>query len=76
MKQSKVITDIDPGKRAAIEAAGGYRELARALGLSHTSVIRWDMIPINYLFQVEEITGIPRERLRPDIFQMPRPKKK
>lgn len=67
---------MDPGKRAAVEAAGGIRELARRIGLSHTSVIRWDMIPVEHLFRVEEVTRVAREKLRPDIFRMPRPRKK
>jgi DNA-binding transcriptional regulator YdaS (Cro superfamily) len=67
---------MDPGKRAAVEAVGGIRELARRIGLSHTSVIRWDTIPVEHLFLIEEVTNISREILRPDIFRMPRPHKK
>lgn len=64
----------DPGVRAAIEAMNGIRPLARAIGISHVSVIRWKAVPIKYLFRIEDMTGVPRETLRPDLFRMPRPK--
>ena len=76
MRRKIMNTEMDPGKRAAVEAVGGIRELARRIGLSHTSVIRWDTIPVEHLFLIEEVTHIPREVLRPDIFRMPRPRKK
>jgi DNA-binding transcriptional regulator YdaS (Cro superfamily) len=69
-------SERSPGLRAAIEAVGGVRALARAVGISHVSVIRWYVIPIDRLFVVEEITGVSREKLRPDIFNRPRPKNK
>jgi hypothetical protein len=67
---------MDPGIKAAVEAVGSIRALARAIGISHVSILKWNTIPIAHLFQIEELTQIPRERLRPDIFLMPRPKRK
>jgi hypothetical protein len=46
--------------------------LARALDLSHVSVLRWTSVPIRYLLQIEEITGVPREKLRPELYRKPR----
>jgi DNA-binding transcriptional regulator YdaS (Cro superfamily) len=63
------IERMDPGVREAVIAAGGIRPLARALGILHTTIIRWRFIPIERLLQVEKVTGVPRERLRPDIFR-------
>jgi DNA-binding transcriptional regulator YdaS (Cro superfamily) len=65
----------DPVKRA-IDAAGGLRPLARKLGIGHTAVFQWRKIPLHHLFRVEEITGLSREELRPDIFQQARPVRK
>ncbi len=73
MTMATLDLEMDPGKRAAVQAAGGIRELARRIGLSHSSVVRWDMIPIEHLFRVEEVTRVDRRVLRPDIFNMPRP---
>lgn len=50
------------------------RELSRHLGISEQAVGQWRRVPIHQVFQVERITGIPRERLRPDIYDAPRPR--
>lgn len=46
--------------------------LAEMLGVSKVTVFRWEtgafLIPVSKLNKVSEITGIPREQLRPDIF--------
>jgi DNA-binding transcriptional regulator YdaS (Cro superfamily) len=56
--------------KRAVKAAGGVRPLARKLGLSHTTVLEWDKIPTQRLLMVEEITGIPRAELRPDLAKL------
>jgi len=45
-------------------------ELADALKLSKAAVYRWrhGEIPVKRLVAVSEVTGFPRERLRPDIY--------
>jgi len=55
--------------RRVIDAAGGPSALSRQLNISHTSVYRWTQIPDTHLVKIEEITGIPREELRPDLFE-------
>jgi DNA-binding transcriptional regulator YdaS (Cro superfamily) len=56
----------------AIRARGGYAEVARLLGVSRQSVYKWvyRRVPADRLGEVEWVTGIPRERLRPDIFDI------
>lgn len=61
----------DPGLRKAIAAAGGIRPLARALGLDHTAVLRWTRVPYEHIIRIEEITGVPREVLRPELYRKP-----
>ncbi len=36
-----------------------------------TTVLRWerDGVPLERVVEVEEVTGIPREQLRPDMFR-------
>ena len=53
----------------AIEAAGSQLALARGLGISHQAVAQWERVPAERVAEVERITGIPREQLRPDIFR-------
>ena len=46
-------------------------ELARQLNISRGSVYKWkwaDKIPAERVVQVEAITGIKREVLRPDLY--------
>ena len=63
------------GVRRAVEAAGGLRVLARHLGIAHSAIINWDKVPVRHLFVIEEFTGVDREKLRPDIFEHPRPRR-
>ncbi len=58
----------DQGLDRAIEAAGGMRALARALGISQPAVSSWKRIPADRVVAVEAATGIPRADLRPDLY--------
>ena len=60
---------MDEGLREAIKKAGGLRALARALGISQTSLAEWRRVPAERLVQVEAITGIDRSVLRPDLYR-------
>jgi DNA-binding transcriptional regulator YdaS (Cro superfamily) len=51
-----------------LTAAGGVMALAKKLEISGAAVSKWRSIPIERVVKLEEITSIPRERLRPDIF--------
>ena len=59
----------DPGLSAAIQAVGGVSELARRVGISQPSVSNWDKIPAERVLAVEAATGVPRMRLRPDLYR-------
>jgi TorA maturation chaperone TorD len=59
----------DEGLAQAIGAAGGVGALARALGISQPSVSNWSRVPAERVLAVEATTGVPRERLRPDLYQ-------
>jgi len=59
----------DPGLSAAIQAVGGVSELARRVGISQPSVSNWDKVPAERVVAVEAATGVPRMRLRPDLYR-------
>jgi TorA maturation chaperone TorD len=58
----------ETGLREAIRAAGGVRALAQKIGISQPSVSNWTRVPADRLRAVEEVTGVHRAVLRPDLF--------
>lgn len=63
----KVKKKYDPGLAAAFEHVS-RRALGRHLGLSGAAIAKWDKVPDKYLFEVEDFTKVPREKLRPDLY--------
>ena len=59
----------DHGLTETVRAAGGVAKLARRLGISQPSVSNWSRIPAERVVEVEVVTGIEREVLRPDLYQ-------
>jgi DNA-binding transcriptional regulator YdaS (Cro superfamily) len=73
---SKELEELDrkaaKGLSDAIEAAGGLNKLARRLRISRQAVLAWKdrcRIPAERLIEIESITGVPRERLRPELYR-------
>lgn len=48
---------------------GLLAKVSRGLGLTRAAIVKWDKVPAERVVQIEEITGIPREQLRPDLFR-------
>lgn len=61
----------DEGLQEAIRAAGGISELARRVGVSQPSVSNWRRVPAERVLAVEAATGVPRTKLRPDLYGEP-----
>ena len=63
----------------AISSAGGQSELARKLTASSGSFVKqqqvWNWLnrekrpPAKQAVFIEKVTGVPKEKLRPDVFQ-------
>ena len=52
--------------------AGGYGllgPLARLLGITHNSIMQWRRVPAARIIQIEAITGVPRDVLRPEFYE-------
>lgn len=43
-------------------------ELAKKLRVSRAAVYAWTEVPLRRIADVERVSGIPREDLRPDVF--------
>jgi DNA-binding transcriptional regulator YdaS (Cro superfamily) len=59
----------EQGLLLAIEAAGSMNRLAQLLGVGQPSVQEWTRVPAHRIIQVEAVTGVPREKLRPDLYR-------
>jgi DNA-binding transcriptional regulator YdaS (Cro superfamily) len=44
------------------------RQLAIRLRISAQAVSQWRRVPVSRVLEVEKITGVPREELRPDVY--------
>jgi TorA maturation chaperone TorD len=58
----------DPGLEQAIRAVGGVGALARMIGISQPSVSNWSRVPADRVLTVENISGVDRAVLRPDLY--------
>jgi DNA-binding transcriptional regulator YdaS (Cro superfamily) len=55
--------------REAAGKVGGVPKLARKLGVSRQAIYQWTEVPVDRAADLERVTGIPRSRLRPDVFK-------
>lgn len=56
----------------AFEQGGGIPAIARAMKLTEEGVRLWRVrgkVPDKHLIKFEQLTGVPREKLRPDLFR-------
>ena len=59
------------GLTKAIKAAGGLSALARGLGITAQSIVKWRRVPRKRILQIERLTLVPREQLAPDLYRTP-----
>lgn len=50
---------------------GLQSKIARACGILPSAVCQWRVVPAERVVDVERVSGIPRELLRPDLFRPP-----
>jgi TorA maturation chaperone TorD len=61
----------DTALQSVIDKAGGIAALARALGIAQPSVSGWSRVPADRVLAIEQLTGLRREILRPDLYAEP-----
>lgn len=57
--------------KQAVDKVGGQRALAKLLGVSQQAVGDWiarDRVPAARVLQIEQVSGISRTALRPDLY--------
>ena len=52
----------------AVTKVGTVSELARQLGIRHPALYKWRQVPAERVLKLEQITGISRHDIRPDIY--------
>lgn len=62
---------VDMTIKEIAKEVGGVVALSLRLGLSRGAVSQWERVPLDRVNDVARITGIPRERIRPDVFGLP-----
>mgnify|MGYP000843959381 CR=1 FL=1 len=62
---------IDPVMTRILDCTKSQTELARLVGKSQSTVQYWfssGRVPPEHVLDVERVTGIPRQEIRPDIY--------
>ncbi len=62
---------MDKGLQLAIKTAGTRNALANVLGVSRQAVHVWTHVPIYHVLAIEQKLGLPRWKLRPDLWEKP-----
>lgn len=44
-------------------------KVASGLGITRGAVAQWNVVPSELVVRIEQITGLPREALRPDLYE-------
>lgn len=52
----------------AVKAAGGSRAVGKALNLTRQAVEDWPRVPAKHVLRLEQLSGVSRYELRPDIY--------
>lgn len=43
-------------------------DLGRRIGITPQAIVQWKKFPAERLVEIEQATGVPRDALRPDLF--------
>jgi DNA-binding transcriptional regulator YdaS (Cro superfamily) len=60
---------MDAGLKKAIAAAGNKNRLAKLLKIQRQAITKWKRVPLARVLEVEKVTGVPREQLRPEFYR-------
>ena len=51
-----------------VNGRGAQSEIARACNVTPQAVYQWKDVPVHHVLTVEKVTGIPRHKLRPELY--------
>jgi DNA-binding transcriptional regulator YdaS (Cro superfamily) len=58
---------MDAFKAYLKDNRGEQTRIAKELGIWDSAITHWDRVPAERLFAISRLTGIPIEKLRPDL---------
>jgi len=59
----------NPQLEMLLAKVGNASRLATLIGVNKQAIYKWQRIPADRLIDIEKATGIPREKLRPDLYR-------
>jgi DNA-binding transcriptional regulator YdaS (Cro superfamily) len=59
----------------AVRRTGSLNRLAKRLGISRQALQQWEEVPVRRVLALEEISGVPRHEIRPDVYPPPSKRK-
>lgn len=60
----------------AISKVKLLKVIAKACGITEQAVCQWERVPAEHVIRVEDVSGVPRHELRPDLYPKERPKRR
>lgn len=67
----KEVKQRDPALQSILEKRGMAVKLATKIGIRPQAISAWTRVPVARVLVVEEVTGVPRHVLRPDVYPKP-----
>jgi DNA-binding transcriptional regulator YdaS (Cro superfamily) len=64
------MSDKSEALERAVKNAGGQAEFARLIGVTAQAVSQWDKVPPLRVLAVENVSGVSRHELRPDLYPL------
>lgn len=59
---------MTPGLKRIRKTRGLAVQIAKGCGISQAAVSKWRRVPADRVLTIERISGIPRGKLRPDLY--------
>lgn len=71
-KPRNIDDELRQGLELALARTNGAYGLAKAVGLTHQAIQKWQRVPAERVHEVERASGVPRHLLRPDLYPIER----
>jgi DNA-binding transcriptional regulator YdaS (Cro superfamily) len=70
MLEFVIMSDKSQALERAVASVGGQAKFARLIGVTAQAVSQWDEVPPLRVLAVENVSGVSRHELRPDLYPL------